>query len=609
MKNIISIGLIVFMSFGYSCQFKKDTAKKELSAKEILGKKKYQALSFGTYRNKTRDVVPTVTELKEDLRLTAALGVKLLRTYNTTHYKQASNLLQAIKEMKEADPDFEMYVMLGAWIQCKNAWSNSKDHTKGEYEKNKIEIDGAVALAKQYPDIVKMIAVGNEAMIKWAEGYFVYPEVILKWVNHLQELKKKGEISNDIWITSSDNYEAWGGGADVYKTKGLEDLIKAVDFISLHTYPYHSTNYHPQFWGVPADEEHLTKVEKIEKAMERSIEFAKIEYQNTADYVKSVDASKSLHIGETGWATIAKHIYGNDGSHASDEYKQKLFYDKMRKWTNKNGISCFYFKLMDESWKAKDIEGSENNFGLIKMNGQAKYALWDAVDKGVFKGIRRNGFPISKTYNGDKSALLKDVLLPPTLKEIGVLEISDTNNNRKISNVVTEDFYIVSHQSFVPNKMNNATYPSKKLHFSVIDGTCKFKLLDDKITEIETGTGKWWACALKPNTFGVGENLLEYKNGYLHFEIKGNTKSSFAIGYQTGYYTDGTLKDNVVTFSAKNNYKLTNNWKKYSISIKELNSSDKLENVTSLLFFKGLKDFDGKKIFLKNIYYSKNNQF
>ena len=42
-----------------------------------------------------------------------------------------------------------------------------------------------------YPEIVKIIAVGNEAMVNWAWSYYVKPSVILNWVNHLQDLKNK----------------------------------------------------------------------------------------------------------------------------------------------------------------------------------------------------------------------------------------------------------------------------------------------------------------------------------------------------------------------------------------------------------------------------------
>jgi hypothetical protein len=86
----------------------------------------------------------------------------------------------------------------------------------------------------------------------------------------------------------------------------------------------------------------------------------------------------------------------------------------MREWTNKEGIACFYFEAFDEIWKdASNPGGSENHFGLFTIDGQAKYAIWDLVDKGVFKGLSRDGNTIAKTYGGDKTALLREVPLPP----------------------------------------------------------------------------------------------------------------------------------------------------------------------------------------------------
>ena len=95
----------------------------------------------------------------------------------------------------------------------------------------------------------------------------------------------------------------------------------------------------------------------------------------------------------------------------------------MREWTNTAKISCFYFEGFNEPWKdAHNKKGSENHFGLFTVDGKAKYALWDMVDTGVFDGLTRNGNPITKTYNGDKEALLKEVLVPPTAEEIAAKE-------------------------------------------------------------------------------------------------------------------------------------------------------------------------------------------
>ena len=388
--------------------------KPVMTAATILGNPDYLAISYGGYRHVDHDIEPTIEELKEDMRLLAAMGIKILRTYKV-HLPQASNVLKAISELKKEDASFEMYVMLGAWIDCKNAWTELAPDHENESERNAVEIATTVALAKQYPDIVKVIAVGNEAMVKWAASYYVQPNVILKWVHHLQELKKSGELSKDLWITSSDDFSSWGGGGTEYHTPDLEKLIKAVDYISMHTYAYHNSHYNPVFWEVPDTEKELSDIEKVDNAMLRAKSFAMTQYNNVKNYVASLGIHKPIHIGESGWATKSNGFYGQNGSRATDEYKQGLYYQHIREWTKKEDISCFYFEAFNEQWKdAGNPLGSENHFGLINFQGEGKYPLWDAVDAGVFDGLTRNGKTITKTYNGDKTLLMKDVLVPNT---------------------------------------------------------------------------------------------------------------------------------------------------------------------------------------------------
>ncbi len=417
---------ILVLIFAFSC---KNTTTKEssintmkeqssLGAKDILGNPKYLAISYGGYRHADHDIEPTVDELKEDMKLLSAMGIKIVRTYKV-HLPHASNVLKAIAELKKEDPDFEMYVMLGAWIDCKNAWTDKTPDHNVESEANAPQIAKAVSLANQYPDIVKIIAVGNEAMVKWATGYYVQPAVILKWVNHLQDLKKSGKLNKDLWITSSDNFASWGGGEAEYHVKDLEKLIKAVDYISMHSYPFLDSHYNPSFWKIPEGNQNYTDKEKIDAAVLRAKELAISQYQSVYNYMKSLGVDKPIHIGETGWSSVSDDLFGPEGSHAADEYKEALYYNHIRDWSNKAGISCFYFEAFDEPWKAaKNPLNEENHFGLFTVDGQAKYALWDMVDQGIFEGLTRDGQQITKTYNGDKEALMKDVLVPPTANEI-----------------------------------------------------------------------------------------------------------------------------------------------------------------------------------------------
>lgn len=402
-----------------SCHQKKTTQveqplnQKEVTAKDILGNPNYQAICYEGYREKSRELQPSIAQLQEDLKILSAVGIKIVRTYNV-QLAHASNLLKAIQELKGTDPNFEMYVMLGAWIDCKNAWTDQAPDHNIESEQNEGEIGRAVALANQYPDIVKILAVGNEAMVKWAASYYAQPSVILKWVNHVQSLKASGQLPKDLWITCSDDFASWGGGDSSYHTEDLEKIIKAVDFISMHTYPYHNTHYNPDFWRVPADESTLSEVEKADAAVVRAVAFAKAQYDSVASYVKSLGVNKPIHIGETGWASASDGFYGSEGSRATDEYKQGKYYQHMRNWTNSSGISCFYFEAFDEQWKdAANPKGSENHFGLFKLNGEAKYPLWKLVDQGIFKNLTRDGNPIIKTYNGNEKKLLEEVMSPP----------------------------------------------------------------------------------------------------------------------------------------------------------------------------------------------------
>ena len=412
MNKVMCIILLLFISCS---THKKSNVVSEITAEKILGNTNYQAICYGGYRTKTRDVQPTIPQLKEDLRIVSAMNIKVLRTYNV-HLEEASNLLKAISELKNEDSNFEMYVMLGAWIDCKNAWTEFPPIHNEESKRNEVEINEAVKLANQYPEIIKIIAVGNEAMVKWATSYYVTPNIILKWVNHLQELKKQEKLPKNLWITTSDNYLSWGGGDAEYHTEDLKKLVNAVDYISMHTYPIHDARYDLSFWGIKENESHLSDKMKNDAAMLRARDFAISQYKGVVNYMKSIGVNKPVHMGETGWTTMDNVSYGDKGSKAADEYKAGQYYKLMREWSNKEKITCFYFEAFDENWKdSANPIGSENHFGLINLQSEAKFALWNLVDKGVFKGLTRDGKPITKTYKGDEKALWRDVKMPSLL--------------------------------------------------------------------------------------------------------------------------------------------------------------------------------------------------
>jgi len=411
MKNlfIISFFLIALCSKSGDLVMSKN-------AKDIIGNNSYPAISYGGYRGKSREIQPSIEDIKEDLKIMFAQGFRIIRTYDL-HHPFAENTLKAISELKNSDPDFEMYVMLGAWIQCKDAFKDVPIHNEEDLEGNKVEIAEAVRLAQDYQDIVKVIAVGNEAMVHWATSYHLEPKYILKWVKHLQDLKINGTINNNIYITSSDNFASWGGGSEEYHNDDLDELIKSVDYVSMHTYAFHDTYYNPVFWNQSENSEDLSKKDIIKKAIQNAVEYELSQFNSVQEYVHGIDLSKQVHIGETGWSSVASDLYGYGGTEAADEYKLGIYYEMITDVCVAKSISCFYFSAFDEPWKDSQNEnGSENHFGLFTVYGEAKYPLWKKVDQNVFDGLSRGGNPIKKTFNGDFDALLETSNLPPINK-------------------------------------------------------------------------------------------------------------------------------------------------------------------------------------------------
>ena len=407
--------LILLLTFCFllpSCNKVEHNTIMNKSAQEILGNSSYPAISYGGYRELTRDIEPTKDQIKEDILILHAAGYRVIRTYDV-HLSLAENVLKVIKDLKSLDDSFEMYVMLGAWITAANPNTENVIHDIEDKEFNSFEIEETARLASLYPDIVKIIAVGNEAMVHWASGYFVTPDIILRWVNYLQDLKKSGQLAKDLWITSSDNFAAWGGGDPVYHTKELISLINAVDYISMHTYSFHDSYYNPSFWNY--SNKSITETAKAEELVLKAKNYSKSQFLSVRDYLESIGINKQVHIGETGWASNDNSFYGYEGTRAADEFKQYLYFNHMNDLCEELKISCFYFSAFDEPWKdPSSINGSENHFGLFTVDGKAKYLMWDKVDKGLFKGLKRGDSKIVKTYEGNKDILIETIKNPET---------------------------------------------------------------------------------------------------------------------------------------------------------------------------------------------------
>ncbi len=559
------------------------------SAADILGSPDYPAIAYGGYRYPDRSKGPSVEDIKEDLKILDAMGIKILRTYHARLYDHTPNLLQAIREMKEEDPSFEMYVMLGAWMQCENAWTDNPNHNLPDAAENEAEIKQAIKLSQEYPDIVKVIAVGNESMVHWASGYYVHPRIILKEVIRLQLLKKEGKLPADLWITSSDNFASWGGAEESYHLPALDSLMAAVDYLSVHSYPFHDTHYHPDWWWVPAGDDSLEDFIQIKQAVARGLERVEAQIEAVKAFMESsLGYTKPIHIGETGWASLDNNLYGAEGSRAADEYKQMLYYRWIKQYCNRESMACFYFEAFDEPWKdGKNPDGSENHFGLFTVDGQVKAPLWDLYDQGTFEGLKRFGKSIRKTLNGDKDALLKQSKLPPLQ--------SDLPHLRSFGGLTMDTLmgYIVwpGLDRDVDERFSPIVAPIKLVDW---EGSCQFEMDAEGKLRIQTGTGTWWGGALD-----VSEDIdLSdfWTSGGLMIRMKGNTRARFELGLQSGTFSAGDLQSAFVPIGAGSEYILKSDFQDYYIPYSSLGGEIDPSRIRSLLYLKGLDRFDGKHI-------------
>jgi exo-beta-1,3-glucanase (GH17 family) len=271
---------------------------------------------------------PSDKEILQDLQILGQqCHVRLLRLYDSQENSEA--ILRLIKANK-----LGMKVLLGAWLDAEVSNPNCPWH-KEPYpaktlEANKLknarEIANVIRLAKQYPDIVLAVAVGNEALVSWNDHMVPVDSVIA----YVRQVKKS--IAQPV--TVADNYEWW--------TRHGSALAKEVDFISVHTYP-------------------VWEGKDIGQALSWSI-------ANLQAVRNSLPQSRMV-ITEAGWATVAKEF----GARASQE-KQKQYYNQLYDWAGKMNITTFFFEAFDEDWKGEDNDpqGAEKHWGLFTVDRRAK---------------------------------------------------------------------------------------------------------------------------------------------------------------------------------------------------------------------------------------------
>ncbi len=232
---------------------------------------------------------------------------------------------------------FAFKVMLGAYIAAEI--SNPNCPWGGEYpasvlrdnkRSNQAELERAVALANEYPDIVDVVSAGNEATVDWTD-HLVSPDAVTDYVAYLQR-----HVAQPV--TFCENYVPWLGKLDA--------LAEQVDLISIHTYPV---------WEY--------------KTIDEALAYTKENYAAVAERYPD----KQVIITEAGWAT-ASNGRGIPPENVGEFY-QKRYLEALNKWSSEQGVVVYVFEAFDENWKGSDhpLE-PEKHWGLYRADRQPKLA-------------------------------------------------------------------------------------------------------------------------------------------------------------------------------------------------------------------------------------------
>ena len=271
-----------------------------------------KALCYSGYRsgqNPLLSIYPTQDQIKEDLRILAK-NWRLIRVYGSDQH--SSDILEVIKQEK-----IKLKVMLGAWL----------DGEPGNELTNVQQIKNCIRLANAFSDIVIAVNVGNEALVNWS-NHKVPEENVIRYVKLFKD-------SVPVPVTVADDFIYW-------RDNGAK-LAEIVDFITMHTYP---------IWGR----------EDIDKGF-----LSTVKHYET---IKKAYPNKKIIIGEVGWATYT--IGDLHAPKAGDDKKQKLYYDELMAWAEKDKITVFFFEAFDEPWKGT---GTEGHWGLFSVDRKAKLAI------------------------------------------------------------------------------------------------------------------------------------------------------------------------------------------------------------------------------------------
>lgn len=276
---------------------------------------KLNSLSFAPFREgqgPLDEKFPTPEQIDADLRL---MGEK---THSIRTYASAEGITPIIPTLARKHG---LKMIQGAWLGSVK-------------EDNKAEIAEVIRSANANPDVVKRVIVGNEVLLRGD----LDSKKLIEYIREVKRSVKQPVSYADVW--------------SMYMK--YPELIKEVDFITIHILPY---------W----EDEPIT-VDQAPAHIERIFK----QVQREAD---AISPGKPILIGESGWPGEGRQR----GWSVPSVVNEAKFIRALIKVANKNGFDYNIVEAFNQSWKS-ELEGVVGaNWGLYSVDRKEVFPLTGLV--------------------------------------------------------------------------------------------------------------------------------------------------------------------------------------------------------------------------------------
>lgn len=287
-----------------------------------------KAICYSGYRlgQSPGTAVPTPEQIAEDMDILVKDGYRYLRMYDPNQHARL-----VLETIRAKNLPLQCIIGIDSFPEISNPncpWDrqNIPEEVLQQHRvRNDGEVDKLIAMVKEFDAEVLAVSVGNENTPSWG-ARLVPPERLLSHAKKLKEALNKP-------VTFCEGAFEWAH---------LQELGDYLDFISIHSYPYH--------YG-----------DKIEDAIAvNKKQYAQIQAQFP---------NKQIIFTEVGWSTNTT----DNAQNRSSVENQKRYITELNEWIEQDQVIAFLFEAFDEPWKGRSSVVSECNWGLYTVDRKKKW--------------------------------------------------------------------------------------------------------------------------------------------------------------------------------------------------------------------------------------------